>query len=164
MKKFNKMKKLLILIFMTYSFTNCYSQEKQTKVSADSVSAENKVEFYMYDGPYGQKENIKEPAIRFILTVKNKGVKPIPDLGVTSRSEYVNLIINDSIDNPVSMYNGTEAIGEHLIKKNGSDSYTWWIFEKDAYAKVFTVQWQYMNLYTKKIKVDVTKKSVQTVK
>lgn len=155
------MKKIFIVLFITYSSITVYAQNTKNKVSKDSVIVDSKVEFFIYDGPYGEKENIKVPAIKFILTVKNKGTNPIPDLGVTNRSEYVNLFINDSLNNPVSMYNGTEAIGTHLIKKNGSDTYTWWVFENEGYGKIFTVKWQYMNLFSKKIKVNVTKKTIE---
>ena len=130
----------------------------------DSVYIDSKVEFFIYDGPYGDKENIKEPAVKFVLTVKNKGLKSIPDLGVTNRSQNVNLLINDSIENPVSFYNGLEATGDHVIKKNASDTYTWWIFEKEAYTNIFTVQWQYMNLFSKKIKVNMIKKATVVLK
>ncbi len=158
------MKKINLFLAFVLSTLFIYGQNYQEKVSADSVLIDSRVEFYIFNGPYGEKENMKEPAIKFVLSVKNKGSKPIPDLGVTNRSDYVNFFINDSLNNPVSLYNGAEIIGEHLVKKNGTDSYTWWIFEKDAYAKEFTVQWQYMNLYTKKYKVDVAKKTVEFVK
>jgi hypothetical protein len=157
------MKKALLIVFLIASPTFGFSQQKQFILSKDSVIVSNKVEFYIYNGPYGEKNNIKEPAIKFILTVTNKGNKPIPDLDVTNRSEYVNLYINDSLSNPVSMFNGSEVIGNHLIKKNGSDTYIWWIFEKDAYAKVFTIQWKYMELFSEKIKVDVKKKTFENI-
>ncbi|HBS87542.1 MAG TPA: hypothetical protein DEA97_13345 [Bacteroidales bacterium] len=149
---------------MTYFAINTYSQNTQNNVSPDSVIVDSHVEFFTYNGPYGDKENIKEPAIKFILTVKNKRIKPIPNLGATNRSEYVNLYINDSLSNPVSLYNGSEAAGDHLIKKNKTDTYTWWVFEKDAYGEVFTVQWQYMNLYSKKIRVNMTNRTIVPVK
>jgi hypothetical protein len=124
----------------------------------------SKVEFYIYDGPYGQKENIKEPAIRFILTIKNLGTNPIPDIDVSNRSQYVNLFINDSLNNPLSLYNGVEAFGDHLLNKGDSDTYTWWIFESYAYSETFTVQWQYMDLYSEKFKVNMTRKTIEQLK
>jgi hypothetical protein len=157
------MKKIFIFLFITYSSITSYSQNTKNIVSKDSVIIDSKVEFFIYDGPYGEKENIKVPAIKFILTLKNKGINPIPDLGVTNRSKYVNLFINDSLNNHVSMYNGTEAIGDHQIKKDESDTYTWWVFENEGYGKIFTVKWQYMNLFSKKMKVNVVKKSIEYV-
>jgi hypothetical protein len=162
--KIKKMKSLLLLIFMAYAASLAYSQNDQKTADPDSVLVKSRVEFYMFDGPYGDKERLKEPAIKFILTVKNKGTKPIPDLQVSNRSEYVNFIIDGNNNNPVSMYNGMEAMGRHLLAKNASDEYIWWIFEKDAYGKVFTVQWQYMNLFSKKLKVNMATKSVEEVK
>jgi hypothetical protein len=158
------MKKTLLILFIIAIPTFGFSQQKQFILSKDSVIVKNQVEFYLYNGPYGDKNNIKEPAIKFILTVTNKGNKPIPDVDVSNRSEYVNLYINDSLSNPVSMYNGTEITGDHLIKKNGSDTYIWWIFEKDAYSNIFTVQWKYMELFSEKIKVDVKKKTTVNIK
>lgn len=157
------MKKTFLFIFFVFLYLHGFSQEGQRMVNKDSVLIENKVEFFIYDGPYGQKQNVKEPAIRFILTIKNLGTKPIPDIDVTNRSKYVNLYINDSISNPVSMYNGTEEKGPHLLKKNESDSYTWWLFEKDAYSKSYTVQWQYQELLSKKVKVNMIKKTTTRV-
>jgi hypothetical protein len=158
------MKKIFFILLMTYFAISTYSQSAQNKVSKDSVFVDSKVEFFIYDGPYGDKKNIKEPAIKFILTVKNTGINPIPNLGVTNRSKYVNLYINDSLNNPVSLYNGSEVMGNYWIKNNESDTYIWWVFENEAYGNVFIVQWQYMNLFSKKIKINVTKKTIEFVK
>ncbi len=158
------MKKIIIILLITYSAINIYSQNTQNNVTMDSILVNNQVEFFIYDGPYGKKENIKEPAVKFILTIENKGTKPIPDLDVTNRSKYVNLYINDSIRNPVSLYNGKEVSGDHLIKKDGTDTYTWWVFENMAYSEVFTVQWQYMELFSKKAKINISKKTVEYIK
>jgi len=155
------MQKPLLLLLLVYSAINIYAQNIQYNINKDSVLVNSKVEFFTYNGPYGSKENLKKPAIRFILTVKNLRIQPIPDIDVTNRSNYVNLYINDSIQNPVSLYNGTEIIGEHLLKKNESDTYTWWLFEEEAYSKTFTIQWQYMQLFSKKTKVNMDNKTIE---
>ncbi|MFH0894397.1 MAG: hypothetical protein V2A54_08165 [Bacteroidota bacterium] len=87
------MKPLLLLIFVACAASLAYSQNDQKTADPDSVLVKSRVEFYMFDGPYGDKERLKEPAIKFILTVKNKGTKPIPDLQVSNRSEYVNFLL-----------------------------------------------------------------------
>ncbi|MFH2142598.1 MAG: hypothetical protein ABIJ97_09265 [Bacteroidota bacterium] len=158
------MKKSFLIILATFFSITIYAQNAQNKPSTDSITVESRIEFFIYDGPYGEMENLKKPAIKFILTVKNKGTKPIPDIGVANRSLYVNLIINDSVQNPVSLYNGIEIVGDHLLNKNESDTYTWWIFEEDAYNEVFTMQWQYMDMFTKKTKINVVKKTIEVVK
>ncbi len=157
------MQKIFLTLLMIYSVIYNYSQNSQYKVSRDSVVVDSHVEFFIYNGPYGYNENVTEPAIKFILTVENKGIKPIPDLCVSNRSKFVNLYINDSIYNPVSLYNGTETIAEHVIKKNDSDTYTWWIFENEAYGKSFTVQWEYMGLFSKKIKINLLGKTIEVI-
>jgi hypothetical protein len=55
------------------------------------------------------------------------------------------------------MYNGIEATGDHMLKKGQSDSYTWWIFTKDAYAEVFKVKWDYCGKYSEEIEIDLKK-------
>lgn len=155
------MKKIFFILTMACSAVNASSQNAPNTSRLDSVFVDNRVEFFTYDGPYGDQENVKLPAIKFILTVHNKGTKPIPDLGVSNRSKHVNLYINDSLNNPVSLYNGLEAMGEHLINPKEVDTYTWWFpYEKDeAYGNVFTVHWQYMELFSKKIRVNMTQKT-----
>lgn len=158
---------LTLVFFLACSFqndktvNNTTPKNNNTKINTDSIVVDLQVKFYIYDGPYGDKKNIKEPSVKFILTVTNNGEKPIPNVGVSNRSEYVNLLINDSVRNPVSLYNGAEIVGDHMIQKNGSDTYTWWFFEKEAYAQVFTVQWQYMDKFSQKMKVDIKKKTIE---
>lgn len=142
----------------------CAQSAKQS-INSDSVSVESSVEFFTYNGPYGSMEHISEPAVRFILTILNKGNNPIPDLGVSNRSQFVNLYINDSLSNPVSMYNGVEATNnDHMLRKNVKDTYAWWVFEKDAYANVFTVQWEYMGVISKKIKVNIANRTTEVIR
>ena len=149
------MKNIFLFLLIIYCTLSVYSQNKST-YNTDSIRVNNKVDFFIYDGPYGQKDNIKEPAIKFILTIKNLGTKPIPNIGASNRSQYVNLFINDSLNNPLSLYNGIEVRGDHLLNKGDSDTYAWWIFESDAYSETFTIQWQYMDLYSEKFKINMT--------
>jgi hypothetical protein len=154
------MKNILLFLLVTSCTLSVYSQNKTT-YSTDTVEVKSSVEFFIYDGPYGEKENIKEPAIKFILSIKNLGTKAIPDIDVSNRSQYVNLFINDTLNNPLSLYNGVEMLGDHLLNKGDSDEYVWWIFESYAYSDIFTVQWQYMNLYSEKFKVNMTRKTIE---
>jgi hypothetical protein len=156
------MKIFSTLFFVVAVSFGGYAQQTAS-ISKDSVKVECSVQFFTYDDDYGD-QHIKEPAINLILTVTNNGTKPIPDLGVSNRSEYVNLYIDGKNANPVSMYNGTEAIGPHLIQKNGKDSYAWWIFEKEAYGATFTVQWEYMGVLSNKMKVTVAGRTAVEVK
>lgn len=158
------MKKFFLIIFICCFALNAKAQNN-LKINGDSVMVHNSVEFYTYDGPYGNKERLIKPAVKLVLTIKNKGKKPVPDLGVTNRSNYVNMLINDSIQNPVSFYNGMEATGSHLLQKGNSDTYEWWFFENEnPYGKVFTIQWSYMGLFSEKLKVTVAKKTSEVIK
>ncbi|MDY0216417.1 MAG: hypothetical protein RBS19_05625 [Bacteroidales bacterium] len=157
------MKKNLLFFIMTCVLISLYSQKSSFKFSADSVQILSKVEFFIYEGPYGDKK-IKEPAIRFIITVKNMGSEPIPDLAVSNRSKYLNLYVNDSIKNPVSLYNGLELPGHHLLFKGASDTYTWWVFENAAYSKIFTFQWKYLETFSEKYKINVPRKTIELLK
>lgn len=156
------MKKFIPFIVVAITSLTGYTQQFSS-VSKDSILVGCTVEFFTYDGQYGDKQ-IKEPAINLILTVTNKGTQPIPDLAVSNRSEYVNLYIDGKKANPVSMYNGAEMVGPHLINKNGKDSYTWWIFEKEGYGEVFTVQWEYMGKFSRKMKVNVVSRTAVEIK
>ena len=154
------MKKIFLSLLIAYFSCYAYTQNSAGSLNPDSVIVSSQVEFFIYDGPYGDKKNIKEPAVKFIITVNNKGITPIPDLGATNRTKYVNLFINDSLSNSVFLYNGIEVTGDHLINKDDSDSYTWWVFENETNGNAFTVQWQYMGLFSKKYKVYIPDKTI----
>jgi len=158
------MKNVFFILLIVCSASSVIAQKPQKSLSPDSVTIESRVEFFTYNGPWGDKENVKAPAVRFIVTVKNNGKTPIPDLGVTNRSEFLNLIINGNIQNPVSMYNGSELMGDHLIKPKGTDTYTWWFFEnEEAYGNVFNIQWQFVNLFSTTYEVNVARRTVEAV-
>ncbi len=155
-----------IFAFLTLFFLCLcsFSQKTNLSVQEKDVQISSAVEFFMYEGPYGQHEKINEPAIKFTLNVKNIGKSEIPDLCVSNRSQYVNFYIDDKKNNPLSMYNGIETIGDHMLGYGETDTYTWWIFVEDAYAKEFTVQWEYCNIFSNKHRVNIDSKKVQVVK
>ncbi len=113
-----------------------------------------------------RKSNTTEDTdvIVFRITVTNNGDTPIPDLGATMRSDHLNFIVNDSIQNPISLYNGVEPIGDHLIHKNKNATYEWWIYADDSYGEEFTVQWQYLKTLSSKHKVDTKAKTIKILK
>ncbi len=159
------MKKIFLIICIGCFALKSIAQNNPFKINGDSVTVHNRVEFYNYDGPYGHQEHIKKSAVKLILIIKNKGTKPLPDLCVTNRSAYVNMIINDSIQNPVSFYNGAEAPGVHLLQNGGTDTYEWWFFEDEKpYGNVFTAQWSYLGLLSEKRKVNLSKRAAEIIK
>ena len=114
---------------------------------------------------YYTDDNGTYDKIIFRLTVVNNSSKPIPDLGVTNRSEHVNFYINGKQNNPLSLYNGLEAIkGEKTIAPG--ETATWdnaWVLVEDngieaAYGNTFTIQWEYMGIKSVVIKVLLDKK------
>ncbi|PLW91709.1 MAG: hypothetical protein C0592_14450 [Marinilabiliales bacterium] len=113
------------------------------------------VEFFSYTAFEDDPAYSDIPAVKLVLTVTNTGAEPIPDLCVSNRSELVNLYINDTLNNPLSLYNGIEAPGEHLLQKGEFDVYEFWFFERDAWAEVFTVQWEYMNVRSDKFLINI---------
>lgn len=154
------MKNLFTAIF-TFSLTILSSAQ------SDSIVVENIVNFYVYnDENYPNTD-----AINFILKVTNNSEKPIPDLGATSRSQYVNFFINGKIDNPLSLFNGTESVyGDKTIAIGESQTFdSGWILSKNSgiiqkYGYEFTVQWEYMNVKTKIVKVNLKNKTIENVK
>ncbi len=113
--------------------------------------------------PDFRKSNTTEDAdvIIFTITVKNNSDELIPDLGATKRSEHLNFLVNDSIRNPISLYNGVELINDHMLRKGQQDTYEWWIYADDAYGEVFTVQWQYMDRFSEKYLVTIEEKQIR---
>lgn len=157
-----KILKILIISIFIPSFS--YSQNTKKTIDANMVKIESKFEFFTYEGQYGTTTNISKPSVKLILSIKNKGEEPIPDLCVSNRAKHLNLYINDSLRNPISMYNGAEIISEHLLYKGNSDTYEWWFFEEDAFANIFTFHWQYMNIYSKKIEVNISTHNSRTLR
>jgi hypothetical protein len=155
------MKKIVyVLLFFQIFLNHSYSQNTAVDMNSLMVSVTSSVEFFTYQGSWGTEE-VNAPAVKFILKVTNRGLNAVPDLAVSNRSQYVNFIINDSINNPLSLYNGLEATGKHLLNQGESDTYEWWIFTKDeAYGELFTVQWQYLGKYSQKHRVNMKTKSV----
>lgn len=155
------MKKIVLLFCINLLiYLSVFSQQSEVYKN-DSVSVQSKVEFFTFNGPYGTENNKIAPAIRFIVTVKNNSQTPMPNLGPSKRSESLNFYVNDKIENPVSLYNGAEIMGDHLLQKGQSDSYTWWIFVEDSYGETYTVQWQYCEKFSQKILVDMKSKTVK---
>ncbi len=133
------------------------------KKHTDTIILENIIQFYKYN----DKNYSNLDAINFILKVTNRSKSPIPDMGVTNRSKYINFYINGQIDNPLSLYNGTESVyGEKTIAIDSTQTFDsgGWILSTDSgiltkYGNEFTIQWEYMKIKSKIINVNVDKKT-----
>ncbi len=154
------MKNIILLLGLVTLSYYCVAQTDKQNFNTDSVEVSSKVEFFTFNGPYGTENNISKPAIKFIVTVKNNGTQPIPDLAVSNRSLYLNFYVDGAKRNPVSMYNGIEATGNHMLSNGQSDSYTWWVFTEGAYADVFTVKLDYCGKFSDDKKVDTKNQSL----
>lgn len=131
---------MLVVLFGTASVLD--AQE----ISYSDVSFKDEVIFERH-------ESLKKDVIRFSITIYNTSDRKIPDLGVTSRSEYLRLFVNEEDHSPLSLYNGLEtADSDHMIEPGDSSSYSvFWpldIFEQSGYGKSFTVFWKYAGLET----------------
>lgn len=131
-----------------------YSQEDYTITS--SVKFDIKPDY--------RKSNTTEDTdvIVFTITVKNNGDELIPDLGATKRSDHLNFLVNDSIQNPLCLYNGTELLNDHMLRKGQEDTYEWWIYADDteSYGNEFTVQWQYMDRFSEKYFISLHEREI----
>lgn len=152
----------IIVLFLLLRLLPCSAMAQK-----DSIVVESVVTFYKYND-----KNIKNAdAINFIVHVTNNGMSSLPDLGATSRSLHLNLYINDSIDNPLSLYNGTEsAYGKKTIEpgeKATFDSGGWILDDLSGivqkYGEEFTVQWEYMGVKSKRIQVNLKYKTMLTL-
>lgn len=157
------MKIIKILLISIFIPSFCYSQNTKKTIDTKMVKIDSKIVFFEYNRPYADTKHTNKAAIKLILTIKNNGEKAIPDLCVSNRSKHVNLYIDDSLNNPLSLYNGAEIIGEHLLYQGDSDTYEWWFFEEDAFADIFTFHWQYLDLFSKKIRVNISTHTSQII-
>lgn len=154
------MKKFLTIFIAAIITVLAYGQ-------TDTIIVGNIVKFYKYnDNTYSNVD-----AIDFILKVTNHTKNPIPDLGVTHRSEYVTLYINGQTDNPLSLFNGIEVTnGVKTIAIDSSQTFDsgGWLLTKDSglfkkYGNEITVQWEYMKIKSKIIRVNIKNKTIETI-
>lgn len=146
--------KTLMNLFLLFAVINASAQITDFDVKSE-------VEFFKYTAFEDDPVYTDIPAVKLVLTVINTGAESIPDLCVSNRSELVNLYINDTLNNPLSLYNGIEGSGEHLLQKGEFDVYEFWFFEKDTWAGVFTVQWEYMNVWSDKYLVNIPAHTIE---
>lgn len=131
--------------------------------SQESFQVLNTVHF----GKYETTDGTTVDKITFRLTVVNDGKTKIPDLGVSNRSKLVNFYINGEQSNPVSLYNGLEAIeGEKIIKPGDTAFYEYpWVMTQDAgvieaYGNEPTIQLEYNGVKSKVIQVNLKNMTV----
>ncbi len=116
------MKKIfIVIIIIVFTSLSSFAQDKLKEWDTENVEVSCVVEFFTYEGPYGTEEHISEPAIKYTLTVVNNSNMPIPNLGATERSTYVDFIVDGEVNNPLSLYNGTEIIGDCRIKPGDTE-------------------------------------------
>jgi hypothetical protein len=133
---------------------------------SDTIIVKNRVGFNIYNN----QSLVNVDVVEFTLEVNNHSSNPIPNLGATNRSQYVNFYINGKIDNPLSLYNGTEsAFGDKTIAVNQSENFvvTWVLNEKsgivETYGNEFTVQWEYCGIKSEIVKVNLQDKASVTI-
>lgn len=148
------MKSIFFVTIILFASVSTFAQGELKEWDTGDIEVSCEVEFFTYEGPYGTEDHISEPAIKYTLTVVNNSNMPIPNLGATERSTYVDFIVDGEVNNPLSLYNGIELIGDHRIQAGDSDTYTWWLFQKDAYGNIHTVQWKYIDKYTEVVEVN----------
>jgi hypothetical protein len=129
---------------------------------SDSIVVDNIVEFCKYTEP----GNVEQDAVKFILQVTNNSNHPIPDLGATARSEYVTFLINGKVHNPLSLFNGTElANGVKTIPVDSTQRFRWLLTPDEGlvskYGKEFTVQWEYLNIKSDIVKINLDTKTIK---
>lgn len=131
---------------------------------AHCVQLSNEVYFTDY-----ADEELAIDIVHFKLTVTNYCTEPIPDLGVTNRSQYVQFYVNDEEDNPLSLYNGVSQINtDNSIKPEQSQSFECsWTLTSDSgiwmRGEEFTVHWKYMEYESYKVKVNLKERTVQSL-
>jgi hypothetical protein len=134
---------------------------------AEKVAVKNVITFEPYE-EYSTK--ITHQSIEFKVIVTNNSLKSIPDLGVSNRSEYLGFYINDSLNNPITLYNGLENMNApRVIRPGDSDEYSLrWVLSPDAgivkfYGNEILIQWKYMDVFSEKMKINIEKETAQFV-
>lgn len=153
--------KTFLTIILAVTFTSIASGQ------TDTIIVENIVKFYVYN----DKNYPNTDAVDFIMKVTNHTKRPIPDLSVTNRSANVNFYINGRIDNPLSLYNGPESdYGGKVIAADSTETFDsgGWVLSADSgiitkYGNEFTVQWEYMKVKSKIVKVNLKDKTFVSV-
>ncbi|MFT4602100.1 MAG: tetratricopeptide (TPR) repeat protein [Arenicella sp.] len=107
-------------------------------------------------------------SIEFKVVITNNSKEKIPDLGVSGRSENLSFYVNGELSNPVSLYNGMEAIeGEKVIPSGESAKYAVrWVLTPDSgiithYGNEFTVQWEYCGIKSQVVAVNIKEKTAK---
>ncbi|MCL8266305.1 hypothetical protein M9Y82_06510 [Leptospira weilii] len=128
--------------------------------SKDLILVENSVFFFK------DELNSNEDSIGFEIKVSNQSENPIPDLGVGNRSKFVNCYINGKEANPLSLYNGPEAIDSPKTIPPGLMQDFAWSQPLRFFSEgnEFTVQWEYRKIKSKILRVNVKNRSVETLK
>lgn len=164
----NKIKKIIMKTSIFIAFIIICSSK--TSFSQAYIKDQNKKDFIIEsfvsfaESDYTRDRDVNKTAVYFTLKIKNIGDTPIPNLGAIKRSQYVNFIVNDSVNNPLSLYNGAEIAGNHMLSKGQEDTYTWWISNNSAtFGEVFTVQWQYIDKFTQKYRVNVKTRTTELI-
>jgi len=153
---------IFITLFIIYSSITSFSQAHTTNQTKQEYIIESFVGFTDY--AFSRNSDLNEAAIYFTLKVKNIGDVPIPNLGAIERSKFVDFIVNDSIQNPLSLYNGAGIAGDYTLSKGQEDAYTWWITNDTAtFGEVFTVKWRYLNKFTEIYQVNIKTKTAEIV-
>ncbi|MDD2635935.1 MAG: hypothetical protein PHW82_10590 [Bacteroidales bacterium] len=153
----------LIVIIIIWSLKTSFSQTFIKDQNTKDFIIESFVSFA--ENNYTGDSDENKSAIYFTLKIKNLGDVPIPNLGPIKRSEYVNFIVNDSINNPLSLYNGADIAGNYMLSKGEEDTYTWWISNNTSiFGEVFTVQWQYIDTFSQKHIVNVKTRTVDELR
>ncbi|MBW4889851.1 hypothetical protein KXQ82_08995 [Mucilaginibacter sp. HMF5004] len=138
----------------------------------DSVSLVNIVTFDK--SPYSVTNNKPNYAnvIKFTLSITNGSKAAIPDPVSFKGAKYVKLYINGHLNNPKMLYDDSRDAGDgdNLITPGASQVFHCdWLTSKYAsiqkkYGKKYIVQWSYLNIMSKKVAVDMTKRTATLVK
>lgn len=150
-----------LLAFQSAKFAEAKSYQ------TEKIIVKNEITFEPYE-EYQTK--LTHPSIEFKVIVQNNTLKSIPDLGVSNRSEHLGFYINDTLNNPVTLYNGIENMNApRVIRPGKSDEYSLrWALSPDAgivkfYGNEILIQWKYMGVFSEKRLINVEKQTVQLV-
>jgi hypothetical protein len=143
----------------------------KSKTVKDSIFLNNIVTFDKSAFSITNKAPNYANVVKFTLKITNGSKGSIPDPIAYKGAKYVKFYINGRLANPKTLFDESEdtADTDNVIRPDSTQTfYCDWLSSKNAgfqkkYGKKFTIQWSYLNILSKKVAVDMTKRTSRTI-
>lgn len=143
----------------------------KSKTVKDSIFLNNIVTFDRNAFSVTNKTPNYVSVVKFTLKITNGSKGSIPDPIAYKGTKYVKFYINGRLAKPKTLFDESEnaADTDKVIRPDSTQTfYCDWLSSKNAgfqkkYGKKFTIQWSYLNILSKKVAVDMAKRTTRTI-